>query len=238
MKPLISIIGRPNVGKSTLFNRILGYRKAITEDTPGVTRDRNYGEFEYNGNAYILVDTGGFESTPDEGLINKIRQQIEATLKESHAIILLLDIKDGLTPEDTTIYDNLRRLNKPTFCVVNKVDSAKRELSLGEFYELGVEKLYPISAMHGIGIDELLEDIATDINKNIVLKETEKSEAYEKDRIKIAFIGRPNTGKSSIVNKILGSERMIVSEIPGTTRDAIDTEIEFMDKKITTVFAL
>jgi len=232
MKPLISIIGRPNVGKSTLFNRILGYRKAITEDTPGVTRDRNYGEFEFNGNVYKLVDTGGFESTPDEGIICKIREQIEATLKESHAIILLLDIKDGLIPEDTTIYENLRRLNKPVFCVVNKVDSAKRGLSLGEFYELGVEKLYPISALHGIGIDELLEGIVAEINKNTVLKGTEKSEDREADRIKIAFIGRPNTGKSSIVNKILGSERMIVSEIPGTTRDAIDTEIEFMDKKI------
>ncbi|MCX7966131.1 MAG: ribosome biogenesis GTPase Der [Syntrophorhabdaceae bacterium] len=232
IKPVISIIGRPNVGKSTLFNRILGYKKAITEDTPGVTRDRNYGEFEYYGNFYVLVDTGGFDSTSQETITGKIREQIEASLKESQAIIFLLDVKDGLIPEDITIYENLRRLNKPLFCVVNKVDSGKRELSLGEFYELGVERLYPISALHGIGVDELLEDIAFEINRNMIFHEGKRGEEKEKESIKITFVGRPNTGKSSIVNKILGSERMIVSEIPGTTRDAIDTEIEFMDKGI------
>lgn len=232
MRPVISIVGRPNVGKSTLFNRILGYRKAITEDTPGVTRDRNYGEFEYHNNVYLLIDTGGFETFSEEIITSKIREQIEISLKESHAVIFMLDVKDGLIPEDIEIYENLRKLNKPLFCVINKVDSGKRELLMGEFYELGAEKLYPISAMHGIGVDELLEDIVSEINKNIGLQEKNKKEDNEKDRIKIAFVGRPNTGKSSIVNRILGSERMIVSEIPGTTRDAIDTEIEFMDKKI------
>ncbi len=232
MKQIISIIGRPNVGKSTLFNRILGYRKAITEDTPGVTRDRNYGEFEYLGNEYVLIDTGGFESKTDGVITVKVREQIEASLKESDAIIFLLDVKDGLIPEDVTIYEDLRRLHKPVFCAVNKVDSGKRELSLGEFYELGVEKLYPISAMHGTGVDELLEDIVREIKQYVALDKNEKHEDHEKDSIKIAFIGRPNTGKSSIVNKIFGSERMIVSEIPGTTRDAIDTEIAFMDRKI------
>lgn len=234
MKPIICIVGRPNVGKSTLFNRILGYRKAITEDTPGVTRDRNYGEFEYLGDRYVLVDTGGFESQSNDEIPKKVRKQIEESLNESHAIIFLLDGKDGLLPEDMSIYETLRKLNKPLFFAINKVDSKKREIQLSEFYELGIEKFYSISAIHGFGIDELLEDIIKVIKKNDRKNETDEEERGSNidDRIKIAFIGRPNTGKSSIVNCILGSERMIVSEIPGTTRDAIDTEIEFMDKKI------
>ncbi|HOJ70749.1 MAG TPA: ribosome biogenesis GTPase Der [Syntrophorhabdaceae bacterium] len=231
MKPVVCIVGRPNVGKSTLFNRIIGFKKAITEDNPGVTRDRNYGEFEYCGEGYILVDTGGFESSGNEIISKKVREQIESSLKESSAIIFILDAKDGLLPEDMTILENLRRFNKPILCAVNKVDSEKRGLSIGEFYETGVEKLYPISALHGLGVDELLEDIKT-LVRGQKIYEIEEKERDEKSQIRIAFIGRPNTGKSSIINVILGSDRMIVSDIPGTTRDAIDTEIDYMDKKV------
>ncbi|HOV91060.1 MAG TPA: ribosome biogenesis GTPase Der [Syntrophorhabdaceae bacterium] len=238
MKPIICIVGRPNVGKSTLFNRILGYKKAITEDTPGVTRDRNYGEFEYYGDRYILVDTGGFESTKEDSLPKEVRKQIELSLNESEAIIFLLDGKEGLCPEDMNIYERLRRFNKPIFCAVNKIDSDKRETSVSEFYEFGVERIYPLSSLHGMGIDDLLEDIRKEIksriNKDTVVEKgrIEEEQKGGKDYIRIAFVGRPNTGKSSIVNKIIGSERMIVSDIPGTTRDAIDTEMEFMDRKI------
>jgi len=243
MKPVICIVGRPNVGKSTLFNRILGYKKAITEDTPGVTRDRNYGEFEYYGDTYILVDTGGFESAKGDSIPNKVKKQIELSLNESEAIIFVLDGKDGPVSGDITIFESLRRFNKPVFHVVNKIDSEKREISIAEFYALGMEKLYPVSALHGIGIDDLLEDIRAEIkghgkegrafdNKDDKEPNVEPFENENQGHIKIAFVGRPNTGKSSIVNMILGSERMIVSDIPGTTRDAIDTEIEFMDEKI------
>ncbi|MCX8111239.1 MAG: ribosome biogenesis GTPase Der, partial [Syntrophorhabdaceae bacterium] len=229
MKPIICIVGRPNVGKSTFFNRVLGYKKAITEDRPGVTRDSNYGEFEYYGDTYILVDTGGFQSEKEDEIPKKIRTQIEKSLNESQAIIFMLDGKDGLTPEDKTIFEGLRRINKPIFCVVNKIDSEKREVAISEFYELGVEKFYPVSSQHGIGIDDLLEDIRSEVRGH---KLEEKEQKTEDNILKVAFVGRPNTGKSSIVNMIIGSERMIVSDVPGTTRDAIDTEIEFMDKKV------
>lgn len=234
MKPVICIVGRPNVGKSTLFNRIIGYKKAITEDNPGVTRDRNYGEFEYYGDRYILVDTGGFESSRDEVISKKVREQIETSLKESSAIIFILDGKDGLLPEDMTILENLRRFNKPILCTVNKIDSEKRGLNTGEFYETGVERLYPVSALHGLGVDELLEDIRT-VVRGQRKEEVEEKKEDEHSQIRVAFIGRPNTGKSSIVNSILGSDRMIVSDIPGTTRDSIDTEIEYMDNRITLI---
>ncbi len=232
MKPIICIVGRPNVGKSTLFNRILGYKKAITEDKPGVTRDRNYGEFEYYGDRYILVDTGGFESAKEDSIPKEVRKQIELSLIESEAIIFLLDGKEGLCPEDLTIYEGLRRFNKPVFCAVNKIDSDKREILVSEFYELGVERLYPLSSLHGMGIDDLLEDIRKEIKNRINEDGAIKEGDNKQEHLRIAFVGRPNTGKSSIVNMIIGSERMIVSDIPGTTRDAIDTEIEFMDKKI------
>jgi GTP-binding protein len=227
MKPLISIVGRPNVGKSTLFNRIIGHRKAITEDIPGVTRDRNYGEFEFGGKSFTIVDTGGFEPEAAEKITSLVEEQIYGAVEESSMIIFLLDARDGLLPEDSEIASILRRYNKPVFYVVNKVDSQKREAETADFYRLGVEKLYSVSAAHGLGVGDLLEDIAR-------ISEAEPEEEALKG-IKIAVVGRPNTGKSSLVNRLLGSDRMIVSDVPGTTRDAIDSVIQFEGKTFTVI---
>jgi len=227
MKPVISIVGRQNVGKSTLFNRIIGHRKAITEDIPGVTRDRNYGEFEIGGKSFVIVDTGGFEPEGTEKITSLVKEQIYGAVEESSMIIFLLDARDGLLPEDREIASILRRYNKPVFYVVNKVDSHKREAETADFYRLGVEKLYSVSAAHGLGVGDLLEDIAR-------IAEAEPEEEAPRG-IKIAVVGRPNTGKSSIVNRLLGSDRMIVSDAPGTTRDAIDSVIQFEGKTFTVI---
>jgi GTP-binding protein len=229
MKPIISIVGRPNVGKSTLFNRILGYKKAITEDIPGVTRDRNYGEFDYGGRDFILIDTGGFEPSKEDGFSPLIERQIRTSLDESDMVVFVLDGVEGILPEDRDVAMILRKGEKPVFYAVNKVDSTKREESLFDFYELGMEKFYPMSAEHGRGVDDLLEDIV-DAAKHIDT-ETENSGAVE-GAVKIAFVGKPNTGKSSITNRMLGSDRMIVSDVPGTTRDSIDSRIAVKGKEI------
>jgi GTPase len=229
MKPIISIVGRPNVGKSTLFNRILGYKKAITEDIPGVTRDRNYGEFDYGGRDFILIDTGGFEPSREDGFSPLIEHQIRASLNESDVVIFVLDGVQGILPEDRDVATILRKGKTPVFYAVNKIDSNKREEGLLDFYELGMEKFYPVSAEHGRGVDDLLEDIV-DAAKHIDI-EVEDSGAVE-GAIKIAFVGKPNTGKSSITNRMLGSDRMIVSDVPGTTRDAIDSRITVNGKEI------
>jgi len=227
MKPIISIVGRPNVGKSTFFNRVVGYKKAITEDVPGVTRDRNYGEFDYSGKSFVLVDTGGFEPESIEKITSLVKQHIYLAVEESSVIIFLLDARAGLLPEDREIASILRKYSKPVFYVVNKVDSQKREAEIADFYGLGVEKIYGVSAAHGLGFGDLLEDIAAAVGVEAV------EEAAQ--GIRIAIVGRPNTGKSSIVNRLLGSERMIVSDIPGTTRDAIDSAIEYEGKRFTVI---
>jgi len=241
MKPIISIVGRPNVGKSTLFNRIIGYKKAITEDTPGVTRDRNYGEFAYNKREFILVDTGGFEPATEDNMFRLVEKQIHLSMDESSAILFVLDGKDGLLPQDVEIADILRKYNKPVFYVVNKIDSQKREANLSEFYMLGTECFYPVSAVHGLGIGELLDDVCEAAqgsrpkvkgSDGILNVPSQPEVGSPKHEIMIALVGSPNTGKSSITNRILGSERMIVSDVPGTTRDAVDTKIVFGDKKI------
>ncbi|MGD0231388.1 MAG: ribosome biogenesis GTPase Der [Syntrophorhabdales bacterium] len=227
MKPIISIVGRPNVGKSTLFNRLIGYRKAITEDVPGVTRDRNYGEFEYGGKSFIVIDTGGFEPEGAEKITSLVKEHIYSAMEESSMIIFLLDAKEGLLPEDGEIAAILRRFNKPVFYVVNKVDSQKREAETADFYRLGVEKLYAVSAAHGLGLGDLLDDMGRMVEPG--------REEGAAGGIKIAVVGRPNTGKSSIVNRLLGSDRMIVSDIPGTTRDAIDSIIRFGQETFTVI---
>ncbi len=258
-KPIVTIVGRPNVGKSTLFNRLIGYRKAITEDTPGITRDRNYGEFDYAGRDFVLVDTGGFEPTREEGLFPLMREQIITSLEESSMIIFVLDGKEGLIPQDEEISHGLRKYGKPLFYVINKIDSQKREYGSPEFFSLGADKLYPVSSLHGLGIDELLQDLVSEADKalgnkdsviekkslqagkrrrNQTTKDTEESpdpDTADKGtggEIRIAVVGRPNTGKSSITNSLLGSQRMIVSEMPGTTRDAVDSKVTFRDREL------
>ena len=227
MRPIVSIVGRPNVGKSTLFNRIIGSRKAITEDTPGVTRDRNYGEFEFGGKSFVLVDTGGFEPEGEEKITSLVKKHIYAAVEESSMVIFLLDARDGLLPEDREIWAILRRYGRPVFPVVNKVDSQRREGEIADFYALGTDKVYPVSAAHGLGVGDLLEDIA-----HLAEAEPEEERA---EGIKIAIVGRPNTGKSSIVNRLLGSDRMIVSDVPGTTRDAIDSIVCYGGKTFTII---
>ncbi|MGZ3597433.1 MAG: ribosome biogenesis GTPase Der [Syntrophales bacterium] len=225
MKPVIAIIGRPNVGKSTLFNRLSQKNKAIVIDEPGATRDRNYADSAWYGKDFILIDTGGFEPASAETMLVQMREQAHLAMEEADIIIFLMDGREGLTPSDREIMNILRGVEKPVFFVVNKIDGPKQETQTYEFYELGAERIYGISAQHGLGIHELMEDVALHI-----VPPAEEIPAGGKP-IKIAVIGKPNVGKSSLVNKILGYERTIVNPIPGTTRDAIDTPFELNGKR-------
>ena len=240
-KPIVALVGRPNVGKSTLFNRIVGRRRAIVEDIPGTTRDRLYGDAEWNGVPFSIVDTGGLEiiesrkkrtprdepkplSTASVGFIEEIREQAEVAIAEADLIIMLVDVLDGLTPADDDVANVLRRTDKPVLVAVNKTDNRKREQDAFEFYALGLGEVYPISALHGTGTGDLLDEIVVSLP---VLEEEE-----EPDALKIALVGRPNVGKSSLLNKLLGEERAIVSAIPGTTRDATDTYLTWEEKPV------
>lgn len=224
MKPIIAIVGRPNVGKSTLFNRIVGRKKAIVENEPGVTRDRNYAEVKWDGNVFTLIDTGGFEPISKDRIFIQMREQCQLAMEEADVILFVMDGKEGLLHSDKDITDILRKLEKPVFYIINKIDSKKQEERVFEFYNLGIESLYPISAEHGIGIDRLMNDVVK------VLPKYNEEEEYDV-LARIAVIGRPNVGKSSLINRILGYKRLIVDEIPGTTRDAIDTLFERNGKR-------
>jgi GTP-binding protein len=215
MKPIIAIIGRPNVGKSTFFNRVTGTRKALVDDFPGVTRDRHYGDATWEGIGFTLVDTGGFPDQDKDNFAHKIRFQIIQAIEDADVIILLLDGKHGISPFDQDIVKILRELTKPVFYAVNKIDGVEQEVKLYDFYSLGIEKLYPISAEHRYGISDFLDDLTS------VLPETVSGDAG--DMIKLAVVGKPNVGKSSLINRILGQKRLLVSDTPGTTRDAIDS---------------
>lgn len=219
MIPLIAIIGRPNVGKSTLFNRILGSRSAIVDDVPGVTRDRNYADSSYQGRPFRLVDTGGLDPTATEGMLTLIRQQAEVALAEADVLIVVMDGRAGVTPADEELVSLLRGVNKPLYFAVNKIDTPQATPLLADFYRLGQEKLYPVSAEHGLGVDELLEAV--------ILSHcpAPTGEAVEEGSPRIAIVGRPNVGKSTLINTLLGGDRLVVSEVPGTTRDAIDTRV-------------
>jgi GTP-binding protein len=218
--PIIAIVGRPNVGKSTLFNRLLRGRKAIVDDTPGVTRDRLYGEFDWRGRRFILVDTGGFEADPI-GIMAQVRAQAEQAVAEADVILLLVDAKDGLTPADAEVAGLLRKAaRRPILLVVNKVDAAGQESLAADFHRLGFEPMYPVSAEQGQGIGELLDAVASQV------AETE-APPPESAAVTVAVIGRPNVGKSSLVNRILGAERVLVNPEPGTTRDAVDTRFSY-----------
>lgn len=223
---MVAIVGKPNVGKSTLFNRIVGKRIAVTSPTPGVTRDRNYATADWNGVNFILVDTGGFVPYPDEPILKGVRRQVELAMQESDLIVFLV-AHGSLTGMDYEIAESLRRVNRPIVLAVNKVDNRKREFSSSEFHSLGFSELIPISALHGRGIGDLLDEI---VSKLPVTPEPEQGE-----RIKLAVIGKPNVGKSSLINALLGEERVLVDEAPGTTRDSIDTEIEYDGRKLTLI---
>jgi len=232
LKPIVALVGRPNVGKSTLFNRFVGRRRAIVEDLPGTTRDRLYGDAEWNAVPFTVVDTGGLEivesqkrrslqdepeplSTASVGFIEEIREQAEIAIAEADVIVLIVDVLDGLTPADEDVAEVLRRTAKPVLVAVNKVDNLVREQAAYEFYALGLGEVFPLSALHGTGTGDLLDAVAA------ALPLVEAAE--EPEGLKIALVGRPNVGKSSLLNKLLGEERAIVSDIPGTTRDATDT---------------
>jgi GTP-binding protein len=220
VKPVVAIVGRPNVGKSTLFNRLARRRKAIVIDQPGATRDRNYAECRWNDKACLLIDTGGFEPAATEGILVQMREQTRLAIEEADIIVFLLDGPQGLTPGDRDIASLLRGIEKPVFYAVNKIDGLKHEALSYEFYGLGVETLYPVSAQHGPGVAELMDDMT-----RLMPETPEKDE--EDERIRIAVIGKPNVGKSSLVNRLLGRERTIANPEPGTTRDAIDTPFTF-----------
>ncbi|SNX52763.1 ribosome biogenesis GTPase Der [Thermoanaerobacterium sp. RBIITD] len=222
--PMVGIVGRPNVGKSTLFNKISGQRISIVEDKPGVTRDRIYVNTEWLGKKFVLVDTGGLEPNSDDEFFSKIRMQVETALKTVDLILFVIDAKAGLNPTDEDIANMLRRSRKKVILVLNKVDNFKEmPNSYYDSMRLGFGEPIAISASNGLGIGDLLDKVIKNIPEYI--------EDYDEDTIKISFIGRPNVGKSSLVNKIVGEERVIVSDIPGTTRDAIDTYFEKDDKK-------
>lgn len=224
MKPVVAIVGRPNVGKSTLFNRLTRTHLAIIEDYPGVTRDRLYQDAEWNNRVFTLIDTGGIEVNSEDTILSKVRKQAQVAMEEADVIVFMCDIKAGVTIEDMEIAQMLRRTKKEVILAVNKVENFENTDDLYEFYQLGLGEPYPISASHGMNTGDLLDRL-------MELLEQFDGNDYEPDIIKIAVVGRPNVGKSSLTNAILGQERSIVSNIPGTTRDAIDTSFERNDQR-------
>jgi GTP-binding protein len=242
MIPLCAIVGRPNVGKSTLFNRLRGRRHAIVEDNPGVTRDRNYGRAVLEGRELNVVDTGGFEPTAQGGVEALVREQTQIAIDEADLVLFVMDARDGILAADREVVNLLRRSGKPTLHVVNKVDGPKQEALVPEFYELGCERVLGISAEHGLGLDELCDAILAALPgaplAAPILEPDEPGEGSEPaeaepaaadeppDPIRLALCGRPNAGKSSLLNRLCGAERAIVSATPGTTRDPIDVAIE------------
>jgi GTP-binding protein len=217
MKPIVAIVGRPNVGKSTLFNRITRTKDALVDNLPGVTRDRHYGDASWNDIEFTLVDTGGY--TEGDDFAEEIRFQVHQAITDADVIVLLLDGKEGVSPFDQDVIDILRTVEKPIFYAVNKIDGAEQEVMISDFFELGIENPYPLSAEHRYGYNDLLDDIAESLHKFV----GEPIEEDDHNRIKLAVVGRPNVGKSSLINRVLGEKRLLVSDMPGTTRDAIDS---------------
>lgn len=219
-KAIVCIVGRPNVGKSTLFNRLVGKRISITEDTPGVTRDRIYAEGEWLNNYYTLIDTGGLEPDQDDKIMSNIKRQAQVAIDTADVILFVVDGRDGLTNTDKEIGEILRHSNKKVIITVNKIDGSEYPDEIYEFYELGLGEPIPISSEQGLGIGDLLDEIIDNFPEN--------STGESDDRlVKVTFMGKPNVGKSSLINHILGEERVIVTNIPGTTRDSIDSYYSF-----------
>ncbi|MBI5196559.1 MAG: ribosome biogenesis GTPase Der [Nitrospirae bacterium] len=220
-KPIVAIVGRPNVGKSTLFNKIIGKKIAVVGETPGLTRDRIYGEAVWEKKQFFVVDTGGFLPEATEDIAREVKKQALAAIEEADIILMLMDASSGLMPIDTALNNTLRKHDKKVFYAVNKIDSQKKESALYEFYSLG-EDLHPVSALCGYGFDELMDKISE------VLPEIQEAPAQYPQ---IAIVGRPNVGKSTLVNSLLGAERMIVSPVAGTTRDAVDSICTYYGRK-------
>jgi GTP-binding protein len=216
MRPIVAIVGRPNVGKSTLFNRLIGRRKAMVDDMPGVTRDRNYGNVDRFEIPFILVDTGGFEPETADRLLQQMREQSRLAMAEADLILFVMDGREGLTPADKEVAEMLRKADKPVFYLINKVDGDLQEAGIGDFYQLGVDNIISISAEHNRGIGDLMEAVVAAL--------PQRAAPFAEDEVtKITVVGRPNVGKSSLVNRLLGYERVVANPTPGTTRDSVDT---------------
>lgn len=224
VRPIVAIVGRPNVGKSTLFNRIAGKRISIIEDNPGVTRDRIYAEGEWLDKYFTIIDTGGIEPNSNDIILSQMRRQAEIAIETADVILFLVDGIEGITSADREIADMLRKSNNNIILVCNKIDTRNVPDTIYEFYELGLGEPIAISAAQALGLGDLLDRVIAKFPEN-------KDTKYDDDAIKVAVIGKPNVGKSSLINRILGEERVIVSDIPGTTRDAIDTEFSYEGKR-------
>ncbi|WML35152.1 ribosome biogenesis GTPase Der [Clostridium sp. OS1-26] len=223
-KPIVAIVGRPNVGKSTLFNKLAGHRISIVEDTPGVTRDRVYAQAEWLRHSFTIIDTGGIEPESSDIIISQMRRQAQIAIETADVIVFIVDGKEGLTAADREVAQMLRKSKKPIVLVVNKVDSLKEEDNAYEFYNLGIGEPITISASQGLGLGDMLDRVVENFDEASLEEE-------EDEYVRIAFVGKPNVGKSSLINKLLGEERVIVSDIPGTTRDAIDSYLETEEGK-------
>jgi GTP-binding protein len=222
--PLVVIIGRPNVGKSTLFNRLVGKRDAIVDDVSGVTRDRIYGEADWAGKNFRVIDTGGYVPLSEDVFETAIREQVEIAISEADSILFVVDVRDGILPIDKDIVTLLRGSGREFFLIVNKADSPNFDAATAEFYKLGVKKIYPVSALSGRNLGDLLEEVTAGFS--------DQESPEEDPRLKIAIVGRPNVGKSSLVNALLGEERSIVTDIPGTTRDSINSILKYYGEEI------
>ena len=222
--PLVVIVGRPNVGKSTLFNRLVGKRDAIVDDVSGVTRDRIYGEADWAGKNFRVIDTGGYVPLSEDVFETAIREQVEIAISEADSILFVVDVRDGILPIDKDIVNLLRNSGRDFFLIVNKADSQNFDAAASEFYSLGINKTYPVSALSGRNLGDLLDEVTAGFS--------EEESPEEDPRLKIAIVGRPNVGKSSLVNSLLGEERSIVTDIPGTTRDSIDTILKYYGEEI------
>lgn len=224
MKPIVAIVGRPNVGKSSLFNKLIGRHKAIVVDEPGVTRDLNFADMEESGRAFTLVDTGGFESVTEDRIMRQVREQTRLAIEDSDVIVFLMDGRTGPTADDQELVELLRKVSRPVIYAVNKLDTVRLDAVLGDFYALGITAVIPVSAEHGRGLNELVDAVIENLPERQVVEETE-------ERVRVSIVGRPNVGKSSLLNRIIGKERSIVSDIAGTTRDPVDMPFDAGGKK-------
>ncbi len=229
MKPVVALLGRPNVGKSTLFNRITRSKRALVDDFPGVTRDRHYADAVWEDVEFTIIDTGGFLSTDDDYFASQIKEQLTAAANQADVLVFILDGRAGLSPYDRELADFLRRMEKPVFYLINKVESHRQHEELLEFYSLGIDSFYEVSAEHGIGVGDFLDDLV----KTFPSYEVEDKD--DESNIRIAIVGRPNVGKSSLANRLFGEKRVVVNEKAGTTRDAIELSVERKGRQFTLV---